>query len=168
MVATWDDNTDDSEEKSYSNEEEFSQSVVAFVVFTNDTNDESSSESEDESKNDESELQEAFDKLFEENTSFEKLVTQLKKENIEPLFKLSKKNDDPIRDVELLKTNSNVLEENLKLREVIKQWESISIGFSLEEENQVLKHKVNSLNLRFKDRGLIINVEKENRKEKTP
>ena len=66
--------------------------------------------------------------------------------------------------MDLPKTNSNILDENLRLRETIKQLRSNSISSMLEEENQVLKQKVNSLDLRLKDLGLILNVKKKNRK----
>lgn len=134
MATTWDNNTDNSEEESSSNEEESLQGVIAFVAFTNDSNNESSSESEDES-----ELQEAFDKLFEESTSLEKIVTHLRKENKELSLKLCKKSDDYSKDVELLETNSNLLDENLRHRETIKHLKSNLIGSTLKEENQVLK-----------------------------
>lgn len=47
MAATWNNDTDNSKEELSSNEEESSQGVVAFVAFTNDSNNESSSESKD-------------------------------------------------------------------------------------------------------------------------
>lgn len=75
MVATWDNDIDNEQKESSSNDEESSHRMVAFVAFTNDSDDESNSESEDE----ESELQEAFNKLFEESSSLEKIVTQLRK-----------------------------------------------------------------------------------------
>lgn len=145
MTATWDNDINNSEEESFTNEEESSQGVVTFIAFTNDSNNESSSESEDES-----ELQEAFDKLFEESASLEKIVTHLRKENKELSLKLSKKSDDYSKDVELLETNFNILDENLKIRETIKHLRSNLIGSTLEEENQVLKQKSKSFGLKIK------------------
>lgn len=79
----WDDSTNDlDDEESYSTNEDSSKSVVVFITFTQ--NDSScKSESDKECENDESELQEAFDKLFEESSSLEKLVAQLINENKE-------------------------------------------------------------------------------------
>lgn len=77
MTTTWDNDTDDEEKESSSNDEDPSHRMVVFVAFTNNCNDESSGESE----NEESELQEAFGKLFEESSSLEKCVTQLRREN---------------------------------------------------------------------------------------
>lgn len=71
MTATWDENTDDSYEKSPSFDEDSSKGVVTFVAFTQN---DSSSESESECENEESELQGEFDKLFEESSTLEKLV----------------------------------------------------------------------------------------------
>lgn len=79
-------------------------------------------------------------------------------------MKLSKKSDEASKDVELLETNSNLLDENINLKERIKQVESSSKNSSLENENQVLRQKVNSLDLNLKNLGIILNVEKENRK----
>lgn len=79
---------------------------------------------------------------------------------IRKLVKLSNKSNNSIKDVELFETNSRLLDENHKLREIVKQLESSSMGSSLEKENQVLKQKVNSMDLKLRGLGIILNTEK--------
>lgn len=76
-----------------------------------------------------------------------KLVAQLRSENKELLVQFSNTSNKSVEDVELLETNSRLLDENHRLRKNVKQLESSSKGPSLEKENQVLKLKVNSLDL---------------------
>lgn len=124
------------------------------------------SKSDRECENDECELREAFNKLFKESSSLKKLVAQLINENKELLIKLSNKSDNSIEDVELLEINSILLDENHRLREIVKQLESSSMGSSLEKENQVLKQKVNSLDLKLRDLRIILNKKKNRKVEK--
>lgn len=64
--------------KTSSFDKDSSKGVIAFIVFTqNDYDNESKSECED----DESELQGAFNKLFEKSSTSKKLIAQLRSEN---------------------------------------------------------------------------------------
>lgn len=92
--------------------------MVAFAAFTNDSDEESNSESESEK----SELQEAFDNLFEESSSLEKLVTQLRKENKELSIKLSKRVMKPQRMWNCLKLIPTFWMRTLILRKESNNW----------------------------------------------
>lgn len=77
-------------------------------------------------------------------------MNQVVKVNSKKLLTSYLKSGGASKDVELLETNSNLLDENISLKERIKQLRSSSKDSSIENENQALRQKVNSLDLKPK------------------